>query len=100
MHANNEVGTLNPIDKISELCNKYQAYFHSDTVQSVGHIALDVSKLNLNFPFGNRKCSLDSWHGTGFGTGNRTSGRTSNTNRKCPQLFHKKTERKLCRYTF
>jgi cysteine desulfurase len=65
MHANNEVGTLNPIDKISELCIKYQAYFHTDTVQSVGHIALDVSKLNVHFLSGSGH-KLHGPKGVGF----------------------------------
>lgn len=49
MHANNEVGTLNPIDKIGLLCKKYKAFFHTDTVQSVGHIPIDVRSFPVHF---------------------------------------------------
>lgn len=49
MHANNEVGTLNPIHEIGDLCVKYNAYFHTDTVQTIGHIPLDVKTLNAHF---------------------------------------------------
>src|SRR5688572_22019825 len=37
MHANNEIGNLLDIEKVGELCEQYKAYFHSDTVQTVGH---------------------------------------------------------------
>jgi cysteine desulfurase len=47
MHANNEIGTLHPLDHISELCNTYGAFFHSDTVQAVAHYRHDLKKLNL-----------------------------------------------------
>jgi cysteine desulfurase len=36
MHANNELGTLTPIEKVGELCRNYDAVFHSDTVQNNG----------------------------------------------------------------
>lgn len=49
MHANNEIGNLLPIDIVSSLCKKYNALFHSDTVQSVGHYDLDLSKLSVDF---------------------------------------------------
>lgn len=65
MHANNEVGTLNPIDKIGALCQQYEAYFHTDTVQSVGHIPLDVSKLNISFLSGSAH-KLHGPKGVGF----------------------------------
>ncbi|CAA6811440.1 MAG: Cysteine desulfurase (EC [uncultured Aureispira sp.] len=65
MHANNEVGTLNPIDKIGALCKQYNAYFHTDTVQSVGHIPIDVSKLNISFLSGSAH-KLHGPKGVGF----------------------------------
>ncbi len=65
MHANNEVGTLNPIDKIGALCKQYDAYFHTDTVQSIGHIPIDVSKLNINFLSGSGH-KLHGPKGVGF----------------------------------
>jgi cysteine desulfurase len=49
MHANNEIGTINPIAEIGEICKRTGAYFHSDTVQTVGHFPIDVSKLNVHF---------------------------------------------------
>jgi cysteine desulfurase len=52
MHANNEIGNLLPIEKVSELCQKYNAYFHSDTVQTMGHYAFDFQKLKIDFAVG------------------------------------------------
>lgn len=49
MHANNEIGTLNPIKRIGELCKKYGAYFHSDTVQTVGHLKIDLQNTPVDF---------------------------------------------------
>lgn len=49
MHANNEIGTLLDIDKVSELCETHGAFFHSDTVQTVGHFPIDVSKTKIHF---------------------------------------------------
>lgn len=65
MHANNEIGTLNPIDKIGELCQQYDAYFHTDTVQSIGHISIDVSQLNISFLSGSGH-KLHGPKGVGF----------------------------------
>lgn len=45
MHANNEIGNLNDLTAIGELCNKYDAIFHSDTVQTMGHYKHDLSTL-------------------------------------------------------
>lgn len=49
MHANNELGTITDIHKVAGICNEYNALFHSDTVQTVGHFVHDLSKLNLSF---------------------------------------------------
>jgi cysteine desulfurase len=49
MHANNETGNLLDIQRVSELCEKYGAIFHSDTVQTLGHYPFDLSKLNIHF---------------------------------------------------
>ena len=49
MHANNEVGNLLKIKAVGELCEKYNAIFHSDTVQTLGHYLLDVKKLHVHF---------------------------------------------------
>lgn len=49
MHINNEIGNVLDIERTAHLCKKYNAYFHSDTVQSVGHFELDFSKIPLDF---------------------------------------------------
>ncbi len=49
MHANNELGTLNDLQAIGELCEQYDALFHSDTVQTVGHYQHDLRALKLHF---------------------------------------------------
>ncbi|MEI6815857.1 MAG: cysteine desulfurase family protein [Bacteroidota bacterium] len=59
MHANNEIGTLLPIKKVSEICSKYNAIFHSDTVQSMGHYVHDLKNLNVHFV----NCSAHKFHG-------------------------------------
>ena len=48
MHANNEIGNLLDIGRVSELADNYQAYFHSDTVQTVGHYRHDLKKLKVH----------------------------------------------------
>ncbi len=48
MQANNEVGNLSDIGYISELCERHQAYFHSDTVQTVGHYRHDLKKIKVH----------------------------------------------------
>lgn len=49
MHGNNEVGTIQPIQEISELCKKHEILFHSDTVQTIGKIPVDVKQLGIDF---------------------------------------------------
>ena len=49
MHANNEIGTLTDIHKISEICQEFNAVFHSDTVQTMGHYKHDLSTLHIDF---------------------------------------------------
>lgn len=49
MHVNNEVGTLTDIEEVAGLCKKYRAFFHSDSVQSVGHYPIDVSQTPVHF---------------------------------------------------
>ena len=49
MHANNEIGTLLDMEKVATLCEKYHAYFHSDTVQTMGYYPIDVQKLKVHF---------------------------------------------------
>lgn len=49
MHANNEIGNLLDIHAVGELCKKYGAYFHSDTVQTVGHFPFDLKNTYVHF---------------------------------------------------
>jgi len=49
MHANNEIGNLLPIKAVGELCNKYNAIFHSDCVQTVGHYPLNLLESGVHF---------------------------------------------------
>jgi cysteine desulfurase len=49
MHANNETGNLLNIEKVAEICEKYQAIFHSDTVQTLGHYPFNLSRLPVHF---------------------------------------------------
>ncbi|MBE51216.1 MAG: cysteine desulfurase [Flavobacteriales bacterium] len=49
MHANNEIGTIQDIKKIGDICFKYDAVFHSDTVQTVGHYNFNLQELNIHF---------------------------------------------------
>ncbi len=49
MHVNNEVGNLLDIKKAGAICKRYDALFHSDTVQSVGHFDLNFSKIDIDF---------------------------------------------------
>ncbi|MEW6469395.1 MAG: cysteine desulfurase family protein [Bacteroidota bacterium] len=49
MHANNEIGNLLPMKKVGELCEKYKALFHSDTVQTMGHYRMDLKELKVHF---------------------------------------------------
>ncbi|MGL5891816.1 MAG: cysteine desulfurase family protein, partial [Bacteroidia bacterium] len=49
MHANNEIGNLLPIKKVSEICKKYDAILHSDTVQTIGHYNIDLKALHIHF---------------------------------------------------
>ena len=59
MHANNEISTLLPLEKVSKLCREYNAYFHSDTVQTMGHYVFDLKKLDIDFI----TCAAHKFHG-------------------------------------
>lgn len=49
MHGNNEIANILPIQEVAELCQKYGAIFHSDTVQTMGHYRFDLQKLPVHF---------------------------------------------------
>jgi len=49
MHANNEIGNLLDIKAVGELCRKYDAIFHSDTVQTVGHYPFNLKEIYVHF---------------------------------------------------
>jgi cysteine desulfurase len=59
MHANNEIGTLLPLERVGEICEKYDAIFHSDTVQTMGHYPMDLQKINVHFI----TCAAHKFHG-------------------------------------
>ncbi|MBN1914074.1 MAG: aminotransferase class V-fold PLP-dependent enzyme, partial [Candidatus Omnitrophica bacterium] len=48
MHANNEIGTIQPISEIGKIAKERGVYFHTDAVQSVGHIPVEVDSLNVD----------------------------------------------------
>ena len=49
MMANNEIGTIEPIKELAAITHKYGAFFHTDAVQALGHIKVDVRDLNVDF---------------------------------------------------
>lgn len=48
MHANNEIGILQPIEEIGKICRERGVYFHTDAAQSFGKIPIDVNKMNID----------------------------------------------------
>jgi len=48
MHANNEIGTIEPIKEIGKICRENSVYFHTDAAQSFGKIPIDVNKMNID----------------------------------------------------
>ncbi len=59
MHANNEIATLIPLERVAALCRTHGAYFHSDTVQTMGHYAFDLKALDIDF----LACAAHKFHG-------------------------------------
>lgn len=59
MHANNEIATLIPLEQVANLCRTHGAYFHSDTVQTMGHYAFDLRALDIDFI----TCAAHKFHG-------------------------------------
>ena len=59
MFANNEIGTIQPIDDIGKIATKYNICFHTDAVQAVGHLPIDVKAQNIDM----RSMSGHKFHG-------------------------------------
>ncbi len=59
MEANNEIGNLLPLKEVGELCEKYDAVFHSDTVQTMGHYSHNLQELKIHFI----TCAAHKFHG-------------------------------------
>ncbi|HTM97206.1 MAG TPA: cysteine desulfurase family protein [Pedobacter sp.] len=59
MHANNELGTLTDMERVGDICEKYNAIYHADTVQTMGHYVHDVRKLKAHFIV----CAAHKLHG-------------------------------------
>ena len=59
MHANNEIGTMIDLHEIGNICRKYGAFFHSDTVQTMGHYTFDLSDMPIDFI----TCAGHKFHG-------------------------------------
>ena len=59
MHANNEIGNLLSIKMVGELCGKYNAFFHCDTVQTMAHYPFDLKEINVHFI----TCAAHKFHG-------------------------------------
>ena len=49
MHINNEIGNILDIERVANLCKTYEALFHTDTVQSVGHYKIDLQTISIDF---------------------------------------------------
>lgn len=59
MHANNELGTLTDMERVGDICEAYNAIYHCDTVQTMGHYVHDVRKLKAHFMV----CAAHKLHG-------------------------------------
>jgi cysteine desulfurase len=49
MWANNEIGTINDIEKLTTVCHEYDVYFHSDATQAIGKVEIDLNKIPVDF---------------------------------------------------
>jgi cysteine desulfurase len=49
MHVNNEIGTVLDLALVGRICKQHQAYFHSDTIQSIGKTKFDLQELSIDF---------------------------------------------------
>lgn len=48
MYSNNEIGTIEPIKELAQIAHKHGALFHTDAVQAIGHVKIDVQDLNVD----------------------------------------------------
>jgi cysteine desulfurase len=48
MLANNEIGTIQPVEEIGKIARENRVYFHTDAVQAIGHVPIDVQKMNID----------------------------------------------------
>ena len=48
MFANNEIGTIQPVKEIGEICREKKVFFHTDAVQAVGNVPVDVKEMNID----------------------------------------------------
>jgi len=48
MHANNEIGTIEPVKELGAVCREAGVYFHTDAVQTFGHVPIDVEAMNID----------------------------------------------------
>jgi cysteine desulfurase len=79
MHANNEIGTMISLKEVAAICKKNNTYFHSDTVQTMGHYSFDLKSLEIDF----LTCAAHKFHGpkgVGFLYVNKKT--------KCEALIH------------
>lgn len=65
MHANNEIGTMMDLERVSFICAEHKAYFHTDTVQTIGHYRFDLQKTKIHFLSGSGH-KLHGPKGVGF----------------------------------
>lgn len=73
MHVNNEIGTVLDLERVGLICKQYKALFHSDTVQSMGKMPLDLQKISVDFVL----ASAHKFHGpkgVGFAFVRKNSG--------------------------
>ncbi len=49
MLANNEIGTIQPVEEIGKIARENRIYFHTDAVQAIGHVPIDVKKMASTF---------------------------------------------------
>lgn len=49
MFANNEIGTIEPVERLATIAHRHNVLFHTDAVQAVGHVPIDVKKMDIDF---------------------------------------------------